>query len=417
MIRTIKDIENYLDTRNKYGIQPGLERVEALLERLDNPEKKLEIIHVAGTNGKGSTVHFIEDVLIRSNYKVGVFTSPSFTGLKGYFLINQKEIFDEKLIELFNIILPIVEELDKKSIHPTSFEIITALTFLYFVDKTDIVIVEAGMGGRGDTTNVVNSLLSVITSISIDHTNFLGNTIEQIAFEKAGIIKNEQTVIIGDLDKSALAVVEKEAELKKSKIIKYSEDFNSNENLYIDEDVHFDFNNAFIGQYQKHNISVAIKVLLELKKFGYKIKNKNIQDAIKQFKLLGRFEKVCEDPTIVLDSAHNLAGIQALKESISSYFENKRVNILFAAFKDKDVASMIDQLLTTNHTLYVTTFNHDRALELQEYKAFNIKDSHMVVDWKQYLKELMKKEEEIFLITGSMHFIMKVHNYLETNLL
>lgn len=414
LINTIADVQSFLESRHQYGIKLGLERIKALLNKLNHPEKDLKVVHVAGTNGKGSTIEFMKDSLMLSNYRVGIFSSPSFTGLKGHFNINDDLISDYELIQLAKRIKPLVEELDHSELYPTSFEIITALAFLYFKSKTDIVIVEAGMGGRGDTTNVVQPIISVITTIARDHTDFLGHTIEEIAYEKAGIIKQNSLVITGDIERGAMKIIEREAEKQAAKLLRYKVDYELKENTFIGEDKSIQMKTPFLGVYQKKNIALAIITLLQLKDYQIRVEQAAIEQSMSEFTILGRFEKISNDPIIILDSAHNVAGVEALKESLQTYFKEERINILFAAFKDKEVQEMIEQLKSLPGELYVTTFNHDRALALERYEQFDVKESQMMSDWQSLVREWCElKTSDVYVITGSMHFIMEVRHFLK----
>src|SRR5699024_3428120 len=218
MFYSVAEIEDFLHKRKKIGIKPGLTRVKYLFKKMNHPEKYLSIIHVAGTNGKGSTIQFINKALIACNYQVGMFTSPSFTGVRGHFLINGVEISNKDLIFTMNELLPVIQEMDRRNMHPTEFEIITVLALLLFKNRTDIVLLETGMGGRYDTTNCVIPLLSVITNVEKDHMNFLGQTIEEITAHKAGIIKKNRPVVIGRVTDESEIVIKEEAKRKNAPI-------------------------------------------------------------------------------------------------------------------------------------------------------------------------------------------------------
>lgn len=178
MFTNFQEIESFFNSRKSLGIKPGLDRIKKLLQLLDNPQDRIQAIHIAGTNGKGSTVHFIKDALQANGYHVGIFTSPSFSGLTGHMFIDNSAIPETKFVKLCNEIYPFIVQLDNENKSPTEFEIITALAFVYFSAHVDIVLVEAGMGGREDTTNCFQPLISIITNVARDHTAFLGNSLE-----------------------------------------------------------------------------------------------------------------------------------------------------------------------------------------------------------------------------------------------
>src|SRR5699024_7769817 len=202
MFYHLEEVNRFFENRRYLGIKPGLSRMNQLLTYLDNPQKRIKAVHVAGTNGKGSTIHFLKNALIKNGHEVGLFISPSMLDVTGYIFKNNKRIAEETLISILNEMFPIIQQMDESDMHPTEYEIITAIAFFLFVRHVDIALIETGMGGREDTTNCVNPLLSVITNVSLDHTTFLGNTLEKIAYHKAGIIKNNIPVILGEIQPS-----------------------------------------------------------------------------------------------------------------------------------------------------------------------------------------------------------------------
>lgn len=416
----LQTIEHFLEKRKQYGIKPGLERMRKLLSALGNPEQDLRVIHLAGTNGKGSTATFMQDVLVRAQYDVGFFSSPSFTGLPGHFVINQTEISEADLFCLFQQIKPIVLTLDAKEAYPTEFEIITAMAFLYFKERTDIVIVEAGMGGREDTTNVVHPLLSVITSIALDHTQFLGHTIEEIAWHKAGIIKEGRPAIIGPVDHKAMTVIAKEGEVKNAPLFAFGKDFAiqtiKQRDYFTNSIEEIALQLPFSGTYQKENIATSLEALFMLRQFGYHSSNKDMQQAMATFTVPGRFEKMSDEPTIILDSAHNLAGIQALKKSLQTYYPKQTIHCLFAAFKDKAGKEMIAHLQDERIELTLTTFSHERAASIADYAELS-NEVETISNWREYMKNITPNHsiDDIFVITGSMHFIMQVRDWIIAN--
>src|SRR5699024_6204816 len=200
-------------------------RVFNLLEKANHPEHEINGIHFAGTNGKGSTIEMVKSALVAHEYRVGVFTSPSFIGIRGHFLINGMPIEKEKMVQLVNDLMPHIDALDAKEQHPTTFEILTVIAFMYFKDNTDIVLIETGMGGRYDTTNCFIPLISVITTIAHDHMEFLGSSIEEIASQKAGIIKEKRPLVLGNVSEAARNVILKEARVKSSFTYVYEDTF------------------------------------------------------------------------------------------------------------------------------------------------------------------------------------------------
>src|SRR5699024_10023209 len=238
-----------------------LDRMNRLLRLLGNPEKHIQAIHVAGTNGKGSTIQYIKKALLANEYRVGVFTSPSLSGLSGHLWCNNQEVDKREWIPIMNDIYPIIQRLDKQENHPTSFEIITAVAFVHFSKHVDIALIETGMGGRYDTTNCVQPILSIITNVSKDHTAFLGNNIEDIAYHKAGIIKKDTPVILGEIQSNILPTFQTEAAIKNTCIYRLYDHF-----TYYETRV-FPLKQQFIWEYQneRHHTSIMMQGMHQVK--------------------------------------------------------------------------------------------------------------------------------------------------------
>lgn len=422
LMETIAEIEQYFKTRRSLGIKPGLERMNLLLEKLEYPEKNVRAIHLAGTNGKGSTVQLIANSLIANHYKVGIFSSPSFMGLPGHFLIDNEPICKRDLIELVNKIVPLVEELDKCGEAPTEFEILTALAFLYFENRVDLVLIEAGMGGRFDTTNCVRPILSVITSVSRDHEQFLGNTIAEIAYHKAGIIKKNRPVIIGPVTKDVSALIKKEAQAQAAPTLAYGEQFvvtkEGEKVIWQGPDGREILIKLQLeGQHQIENAALALMVLSYLAdKWQYKIDWKKVIDAMSKVSLPGRFEMLTTAPTIIIDSAHNIAGVEAFIETAMQRTNGKASRLLFASFRDKNIEEMLKKLIEANFTVTLTTFDHERATKRADFL-------HILKDVSPTFQESWQEEIRKFLsdtspaatlfITGSLHFVSLVRQFVK----
>src|SRR5690625_4165632 len=312
MIQSMEDAEFYFKKRKSYGIKPGLGRVNYLLKKLGNPEQNIQAIHVAGTNGKGSTIHFLENALTISGYQVGVFSSPSFSGLCGHMTVNQVPIEKSKFIQLLNMLIPSINELDEKELHPTEFEIITVLALLYFQNNVHIALIEAGMGGKDDTTNCIQPLLSIITNIEMDHMQFLGTTYTSIATHKAGIIKKNRPVVVGSLNKESEQVVVKKAMQQNAPLYRFGKEFQLKEQdnrlVWTDHLTSHSFSIGDVANYQAENICTALMALTLVENYRYTIAWQQFLKTSKSLPLPGRFECICKQPMIILDSAHNLPG-------------------------------------------------------------------------------------------------------------
>ncbi|MHA6252114.1 bifunctional folylpolyglutamate synthase/dihydrofolate synthase [Oceanobacillus sp. CAU 1775] len=422
MFSTLHEVESFFNHRKKLGIKPGLERIEALLQEVNHPERKFKAIHIAGTNGKGSTLHFINAALRANNYEVGIFTSPSFTGLTGHILLNDTEISESTLVEILNNLHPKVLKLDEKGMAPTEFEILTVAAFMFFAERGDIVLIETGMGGRFDTTNTVHPLLTIITNISIDHTDFLGETLEEIAFHKAGIIKKNTPAIIGEMVPEALQVIKREAESTESELHVFGDSFTYEKSQNQDEIIWRSNSNEhkvklqLQGEHQFKNISLALKALEVLENKGFNLSWENVLKKIAKLQLPGRFETIHNNPRIIVDAAHNSAGVQAFIETVKSYDASLEKHVIVAAFKDKDTMDMLKRLSNYFTSVTVTTFDHPRAASTDELIGSIAKDNiYQHSNWQYIMKEITKNKEKSYYITGSLHFITLVRNYFNEN--
>src|SRR5699024_4616327 len=352
----------------------------SMLEKLNHLEEDIQAIHLAGTNGKGSTATFIEYGLRAHNINVGMFTSPSFTGLCGHIFLNGEEISEEAFIKLLNRLLPVIEELDRAHNHPTEFEIITVIGFMYFQNRAQITLVEAGMGGRLDTTNCFTPILSVITNISYDHTQFLGHTLSEIASHKAGIIKPKRPVVVADVATEALEVIKSEAIQLEAPLYQLNKDFFSTRLQGSRTTQIFEFTDGtqipteikiqMQGVHQIENASLAYQALLILKE-NY-IKTLEVEKILKgmfQATIPGRFEVIQKDPYIMLDGAHSPNGIESFVEAAESCLETEKREVIFACFKDKAVSEMLNRLHKYFSNVTLTTFDHPRAIPFEMLKS------------------------------------------------
>lgn len=419
MFDTINEIEQYFIKRREFGIKPGLERVHKLLKKMGNPEKKLKAIHVAGTNGKGSTIQFLKNALVEQHYEVGLFTSPSFSGLAGHFLINQQQIKEDDIILFMNRLFPSIEKLDEVGMHPTEFEILTVLAFLYFKEKrVDFALIETGMGGREDTTNCFIPILSIITNVEKDHMNFLGNTIEEITLHKAGIMKRHRPIVVGPLHHSSEKIIKREARKLKAPFFQLGKHFfvkeENNRAIWTYNDVTISFKLNMQGFHQVENASLALMALCLLNENGLTINWQTVVTSLQKTTLPGRFEVVSSNPTVIIDSAHNVAGIHSLIQTVQSNYPKQSVHVLFAAFKDKQLDEMLSLLKENVASITLTTFSHDRAASVMELKPLIGENIYLELDWKKAIKKLNEHcQQDIFLVTGSLHFITVVRQYFK----
>lgn len=425
MFKNMKQIESFFKERQILGIKPGLNRIEQLLNRLDNPQEKLKAIHIAGTNGKGSTINFLKNALIANGYQVGVFTSPSMSGVIGHLFINDQPIDKDLFISIFNDIFPDIQKLDKNGHYTTEFEIMTAIAFVYFSTYVDIALIETGMGGREDATNCVHPLISIITNVSWDHTAFLGNTIEKITYHKAGIIKANIPVIIGKMQSSVLHIISQEAQLKKAPIYKLEYGFTYSEIEATQKGQRFIWHNKetsypvtllMNGRHQVENSSLAIKALAILKDKGFLIEWNKTLKALGRTQIPGRFETVHRKPTIILDGAHNPAGIESFLQTLLLHYNQVEKHLIFGVFKDKELDHMIQQCIPHFQSVTLTSFNHQRAAGIDELSKYNtLPNVNITVDWEEHLLNVFHNTDHkdiSYFITGSLNFISQVREVM-----
>lgn len=423
---TLNSYEEALDWIHgtlRLGIKPGLARMEYMMEKLNHPEKANKWVHIAGTNGKGSTLTFVRNALEEAGYKTGTFTSPYIEVFNERISVNGEPISDEMIVSLANRIKPIAEELEKTVYGPPSeFEIITAMMFLCFADyvSIDIGIIEVGLGGRLDSANILVPLVSVITTIGMDHMEFLGDTIEQIASEKAGIIKPGIPVVSGAIQKEAQEVIAEIATKNKSNVTQLNKAFsmhNENGNITYKTIYGEEISNLSIGLFGLHqlnNAAVAIKVLQYLNTFStFEIDLAAIRKGLEKAFWPGRMEKIISNPFIMLDGAHNPEGIKTFAHSVQKYPGPKKIIVSILA--DKNYQEMLAMLKSIpNAEIILTTFDYPRAMMAEEVIQIGKNEGiSLNPDWQQALNNLYETETntKIF-ITGSLYFISEVRKYL-----
>ncbi|MFV0557661.1 MAG: bifunctional folylpolyglutamate synthase/dihydrofolate synthase [Enterococcus sp.] len=430
MITTEKEAIKWLHSRLKFGSRPGLERVKALLALLDHPEEKLPTIHIAGTNGKGSTVSYLRVMLEELGLTVGTFTSPFIEVFNERIAIDGQFISATDLVAWVNQIKPLVAQLDdQESLKGiTEFETITALALDYFVAKeVDVAIIEVGLGGLLDSTNVVQPMLTGITSIGLDHLDILGATLEEIAAQKAGIIKAGIPLVTGKIATEALAVIDETAKKAAAPRYSFQEDYQI-EYLHPAEtwgEV-FNFGNAhgkinqlttpLIGQHQPENAGVAIQLFqlyCQLKNIPFQAKD--VSRGLKKTTWPARMERVSQEPFIILDGAHNEHAMKRLVETMKQEFSEYQIHILFSALETKDISGMIKSLLTIpNAQLQVTTFDYPNALNLKKHDILNDARITSVSLWQVGIAEILENmsEDSLLLVTGSLYFVSEVRQLM-----
>lgn len=352
---------------HQFGIKLGLDNILNLLEQIGNPHQKLKTFHIAGSNGKGSTASFIASILMEAGYKVGLYTSPHFRIYNERIRINGKMINDEYVADFVTML---EEYIQKNSL--TFFEITTALAFKYFYEQNvDYAVIETGLGGRLDATNVISPIGSVVTSISLEHTQYLGNTLEKIAEEKAGIIKPNSNVFIGRMPEETKKVFERTALQCASNFFPIDDYLKSEKErviIRIKERPFSLYTTPLQGEHQLINAALAIKTLDETIDLNNGIiLSKGIKNVVSNSGIEGRYEIVCPRPRIIFDSAHNIEGVTSfIKEFSKEFLEYSERILIFGAMRDKSIGEMLLALNPYFTAVYVAEIDIERSSTLEE---------------------------------------------------
>ncbi|WP_298563729.1 folylpolyglutamate synthase/dihydrofolate synthase family protein [uncultured Phascolarctobacterium sp.] len=355
----------YLDSLGKFGIRLGMERIEGLLRELGNPEQQIKTIHVTGTNGKGSVSSMITNILLAANLKTGKFTSPHLVKYNERITINGQDIDDDSFADLLTIVKTAADSVVAKGVceQPTQFEVLTAAAFLYFaLENVDYAVIEVGMGGLWDSTNVITPIVSVITNVSLDHTDRCGKTVERIAMQKAGIIKENVPVVTAAEGDDALGPIKAVTMFKQAKLYIYGRAFWGTEvessmegqtfTLHAGEYYSSDYSIRLPGEHQIANTSVAIVAAKLVSKQDDRINELALHIGVANTVWPGRLERIAQAPDVILDGAHNPAGAEALRKALDKYYpEAKRIFVL-GMMGDKDMTGVISRLIRPMDIVY-----------------------------------------------------------------
>lgn len=405
------DALNYLYGLEKFGMLFGLENVKWLLSLIENPHSRLKTVHIAGTNGKGSVANMLSHILKEAGYTVGKYTSPHLVSFNERITVNEEKITENEVAELTEKIRKKIEKDSKKNLF-TFFDFTTALAFDYFArKKTDISIIEVGLGGRLDSTNVIEPLISIITNISHDHTRQLGKNITDITKEKAGIIKNNTPVITGAQGKSS-NIIETTAKNIKSPVYKFNRDFSCKkigDQMMSYAGIMKNIDNLSInlmGDHQFINGSMALCAVEVLSSYGFSINESSIRKALAYIEWQGRLEVVHKKPTIILDGAHNYDSARILAEFFESHYKDKKKILVFGVMKDKDCRKIIEKIVPFTDSIILTKPATERAKSPYEMERY-VKNAVITEDVRSALinaKNIADKNS-LILITGSFYTI------------
>lgn len=418
---------DYIHSRNKFGIKLGLDNITALLNSMGSLQNELKFIHIAGTNGKGSTSSMLSHALCACGYKTGLFISPYVVRFNERIQINNQYIPNHRLAEITQSVSRQIERNTQQGIAPPSeFEVITAIAVQYFYEEAvDIIVWETGMGGRLDATNVIETnLLSIITSISHDHKEHLGDNLAQIAYEKACIIKSGRPCVLMHQSPEVENVICKKAlEMSADVHIASAEDLRVIESSYTRQKILYDQKHLIslplAGQYQLRNLACVLKALEVLHEQGIYIQFKVAIEGIEKMHFPGRFEVLSSQPLVIIDAAHNEEGVQMLNENIRSFFGDKDVVLFVGKLRDKDFSSSFIELLQNKRQIYTLTPPNERAMSaeaLSDFIAANygIQATPISIDSIPRYIDNAPQNKTVYVVAGSIYLISAVRAALLT---
>jgi dihydrofolate synthase / folylpolyglutamate synthase len=409
----------YLDDCLVFGIKPGLERIKKLLELSGNPQKKVEFIHIVGTNGKTSTTKITSELLRYSGIKTGFYISPHINCYAERIGINGRDITEKKFSMAFNRIYPYIKAVNKMNLDGplTQFEIVTAMALKLAGDENlEVMVLETGMGGRWDATNVADARVAGLTGVSLEHTEMLGNTVKKISLEKVEVIKSGAMVATTSRNKNVIEVLNKKVNDTRSTLYLYGEDFcilkKKNMGLggwLLDikgiSGIYRDLMLPLPGGYQPLNLSLAVALAeLYMKIRRRKLDIEKIKGSIGSLKVMGRFEVIQKEPLVIADASHNPEGIDNLVKSMKTYFRNRKKIIIFAVLKDKNYSSMVKKIINISDVLILTSSMCERSLDilkLEKVAKEKIKESSAT---KKYPVKLYTMDN----IENSLKFALKI---------
>lgn len=421
----------YLEKAASFGIKPGMERINALLDELGRPEKAYKVIHVTGTNGKGSVVAMVTAVLENASLKVGRYTSPHLINYTERIYCGGQDISREDFARAANVVKEAAEKVTARGIEaPTEFELLTAMAFWYFREqKVDYAVVEVGLGGLLDSTNVVHPVVSVITNVAMDHMQYLGNTIEEIARHKAGIIK-EGIPVVTAAQQVPLKTIKKEAHAKKARLYFYGRDFEIDSRsrwqhgqvvVVKRKDMPKDQQKGllfvpFVGPHQAVNAAVAVMALTVLMKQDDRINEYNLREGLARARWMGRFEiHDIRGVPVVFDGAHNAAGAEALSEALAEQYPDKRRLIVFTSLKDKDTDTVVALLVRKTDKVFYMEAPTPRTRTLEELSAMFTCDKKEEPSVSSALDDALAEagKDDMVLVCGSLYILGEALQWVE----
>ena len=401
----------YLFGLEKFGMVFGLDNIRWLLDIMEDPHHFIKTVHIAGTNGKGSTAAMLSGILKEGGFRVGKYTSPHLVSFTERITINEEEITEEEVAQLMAYIRGKAHENDKDRLF-TFFDFTTALAFEHFRrKKVDIAIIETGLGGRLDSTNVIEPLLTIITNVAYDHMDQLGTTIEKIAGEKAGIIKNGVPVVSA-CEGVSRGIIEKRAKELRCLAYILNRDFSyekAGDRTLTYKGIHKNFRNVLVnldGDYQLTNCALTLCALEILSSSGFSVAEDAMERALSNIKCQGRLEKIKDNPLVILDGAHNPHGAHALSEFMSTHFRDKKKILVFGVMKDKEYEQMLKEIVPVMDIIIFTKPNIERALSPYDMRSY-FNNAIITDNTRSALEKAraMATEKDLILVTGSFYTI------------
>lgn len=414
-----EEARKYLTEVTKYGSVPGLDSIRELMRRLGNPQDKLKFIHIAGTNGKGSVLAYLSTILKKAGYRTGRYVSPTLFSYRERIQVDGERIGREELARLTEIVRDASEDMERDGLdHPTSFETETAVAWLYFVEQNcDVVVLETGMGGKLDATNIVRTtVLEILTPVSMDHMEFLGDTLAAIAGQKAGIIKPHTTVVSAQQEAEAMEVIEKTCREKECTLHTVDQESLSDV-VYGWDRQKLSYRNwkdveiSLAGRYQIQNAMTALEAVNALRELGYKIADSDVYEGMRETVWRGRFTVIRKNPAVILDGAHNPAAARELKSSLEQYFSGRTLRYIFGMFRDKDHEKVIELTAPlAEHIITVETPDNVRATPAEMLKE-EVARVNPSVEAAKSIADAVEKTlsqaspEDVIVIFGSLSFL------------
>jgi len=422
----------YLNSLSKFGINPGLERVEVLLDYLNNPQDEFAVIHIGGSNGKGSTSAMVSSILTEAGYRVGTYNSPEIISFYERMRINGEYMEPEALERITEEVKSYLNKIEADGLgHPTFFEVVTAIAFKYFAEKqVDIVVLEVGLGGRLDATNAAKSLVSAITNISQEHTEYLGDTMAEIAFEKGGIIEKNGSLVTAVEDKEALNKLEEICAERNADLI------NVNSALKVErrdkglkkqcfkvkgEKDYGELRIPLLGQYQRQNLSMALGIIEALPE-QFKVSLSAIKRGLEKVEWPGRLELLGEEPLVILDGAHNPGGAQELEKVIAEDLEYQELTLVLSILGDKDVEKMVEILTPLADKVILTKNTNERVADPYKVAELLNKEEQtveVIPNISDAVQKAIQDAEvgDLVSISGSLYTVAEARKFLVKNII